>query len=102
MRLGQQLLELGVLGLELTQPLRHSSLIRMPASACLRKPTICSSVNQLFFMSVIFLVVDFQGPRSINMPDHVNAMAWTSCSDCALPERLQRKHHRRCRCLVAR
>jgi len=27
-----------------------------PASACLRKPMICSSVNLLFFMSVILLV----------------------------------------------
>jgi hypothetical protein len=25
----------------------------MPASACLRKPMICSSVNLVFFMSVI-------------------------------------------------
>jgi hypothetical protein len=30
----------------------------MPASACLRKPMICSSVNLLFFMSVILLVDD--------------------------------------------
>ena len=30
----------------------------MQASACLRKPMICSSVNLLFFMSVILLVVD--------------------------------------------
>ena len=36
----------------------HCSLIGMPASACLRKPMICSSVNLLFFMSVILLVVD--------------------------------------------
>ena len=37
---------------------RHSSLIRMPTSACLKKPTICSSVSMLFLMSVILLVVD--------------------------------------------
>jgi hypothetical protein len=42
----------------LKPPLRHSSLIGMPASACLRKPMICSSVNLLFFMSVILLLVD--------------------------------------------
>ena len=34
-------------------PLRHSSLIGIPASACLRKPMICSSLYLLFFMSVI-------------------------------------------------
>jgi acyl dehydratase len=41
--------------LELTE-LRQTSLIGIPASACLRKPMICSSVNLLFFMSVILLV----------------------------------------------
>jgi len=69
-RLSQQPLELGILGFELAQalglsdlhaaelgaplenvaslkpPLRHSSLIGMPASACLRKPMIYSSVNR--------------------------------------------------------
>jgi hypothetical protein len=33
-------------------------LIGMPASACRRNPMICSSLNLLFFMSVILLVVD--------------------------------------------
>lgn len=80
--LGQQPLELGILRFELAQVLSsrdlhaaelgvplvkrgmaeaaiaHSSLIGMPASACLRKPMICSSVNLLFFMSVILRVVD--------------------------------------------
>jgi len=32
--------------------LRHSSLTGRPASACLRNPTICSSVNRLFLVSV--------------------------------------------------
>ena len=31
---------------------RRLPLTAMPASACLRKPTICSSLNLLFFMSV--------------------------------------------------
>jgi hypothetical protein len=38
------------------QPLRQTSLIGIQASACLRNPMICSSVNLLFFMSVILLV----------------------------------------------
>ena len=46
-------------GLVPKAPLRHSSLMGMPASACLMKPMICSSVNLLFFMSVILLVTDF-------------------------------------------
>jgi hypothetical protein len=37
------------------QPLRQTSLIGIQASACLRNPMICSSVN-LLFMSVILLV----------------------------------------------
>ena len=40
----------------LKPPRLQSSLTGMPASACLRKPMICSSVNLLFFMSVILLV----------------------------------------------
>lgn len=36
-------------------PLRHSSLMGNPVSACLMKLMICSSVYLLFLMSVIFL-----------------------------------------------
>ncbi len=32
--------------------------LALDAAACLRKPMICSSVNLLFFMSVILRVVD--------------------------------------------
>ena len=66
MRRSQQLLELAVLGFDLAQPrgladlqateldtqvaplkplARHSSLTAIPASACLKNPTICSSLN---------------------------------------------------------
>lgn len=38
------------------QDLRKIDLTR--AAACRRNPTICSSLNLLFFMSVILLVVD--------------------------------------------
>lgn len=82
MGLGQEQLEHGVLGFELTQalgfrdlhsakfgaplekvaslkpPLQHSSLSGMLASVFLTKPMICSLVNLLFFMSVSALVVD--------------------------------------------
>jgi hypothetical protein len=66
--LGPPLVEGGVA----EPPLRHSSLIGTPASACLMNPMICSSVNLLFFVSVIRLVdglpetlVRLAGSRSV-------------------------------------
>jgi hypothetical protein len=46
----------GANGQRVVDALRHSSFTGMPASAWRMNPMICSSVNLLFFMSVILLV----------------------------------------------